>query len=497
MGIFDFGRAKKVEKPKLLKRTYAAANKGRLFSDFFDSERSADSELRPVIKVLRSRSRDLSRNNEYAKRYLNLIKSNVVGDRGYTLQVKATGGDGRLDQNGNDSVEMAFKKWGRRGNCTVDGKLSWLDVQKLAIESLCRDGEVFIVKHRGADFHDSFALEFIEPDQVDEQKNERLSNGNEIRMGIELDRFKKPVAYHVLTYHPGDYDYTTASKPTKHIRIPAEKMCHLFMPLRAGQTRGEPWMSPVMSGLKQLGALREAAVVNARIGASKMGFFTSPAGDGFVADDLDGAVPIMDAEPGTFHQLPNGVDFTAFDPQYPSNEFDSFHKAVLKGIASGLSVSYTSLSNDLESTSYSSIRQGALEERDYYKNVQQFFLDHFVMNIFSYWLGSAMEINSFNIPLAQYDRFYDAASFRAKAWSWVDPQKEMNAAVLGMKNGILSIQDVAAQYGKDVEELFSQIQRDKALAEQFGVKFALEPYGATQVGIVPDVIGDDDAEVQG
>jgi lambda family phage portal protein len=497
MGIFDFGRSKKVEKPKILKRTYAAASKGRLLNDFFDSERSADSELRPVIKVLRSRSRDLSRNNEYAKRYLNLIKSNVVGDRGYTLQVKATGGDGRLDQSGNDAVEMAFKKWGRRGNCTVDGKLSWLDVQKLAIESLCRDGEVFIVKHRGSDFHDSFALEFIEPDQIDEQKNERLSNGNEIRMGIELNKFKKPVAYHVLTYHPGDYDYTTAAKATKHIRIPAEQMCHLFMPLRAGQTRGEPWMSPVMSGLKQLGALREAAVINARIGASKMGFFTSPAGDGFVADDLDGAVPIMDAEPGTFHQLPNGVDFTAFDPQYPSNEFDPFHKAVLKGIASGLGISYTSLSNDLESTSYSSIRQGALEERDYYKNIQQFFLDHFVMNIFSYWLGSAMEINSFGIPLAQYDRFYDAASFRAKAWSWVDPQKEMNAAVIGMKNGILSIQDVAAQYGKDVEELFAQIQRDKALAEQFGVKFALEPYGATQVGIVPDVVGDEDAEVQG
>ena len=48
-----------------------------------------------------------------------------------------------------------------------------------------------------------------------------------------------------------------------------------------------------------------------------------------------------------------------------------------------------------------------------------------------------------------------------------------------------------------MEELFAQIQRDKALAEQFGVKFALEPYGATQVGIVPDVVGDEDAEVQG
>jgi capsid protein len=93
MGIFDFGKKEKVEKPKVFKRSYAAANKGRLLNDFMDSERSADSELRPVIKVLRSRSRDLSRNNEYAKRYLNLVKSNVVGDRGYTLQVKATGVD--------------------------------------------------------------------------------------------------------------------------------------------------------------------------------------------------------------------------------------------------------------------------------------------------------------------------------------------------------------------------------------------------------------------
>ena len=70
--------------------------------------------------------------------------------------------------------------------------------------------------------------------------------------------------------------------------------------------------------------------------------------------------------------------------------------------------------------------------------------------------------------------------------------KEMNAAVLGMKNGVLSLQDVAAQYGKDTEELLAEIQRDKSLMEQFGIKYALEPYGATQMGIEPDISGDDD-----
>ena len=106
-----------------------------------------------------------------------------------------------------------------------------------------------------------------------------------------------------------------------------------------------------------------------------------------------------------------------------------------------------------------------------------------------------MEINSFGIPLRQYERFSDAAEFRGKAWSWVDPQKEMNAAVMGLKNGVLSLQDVASQYGKDVEELVSQIARDRDIAEQFGVRYALEPFGVTLNSVNPDIIEDDDAEV--
>ena len=491
MAIFDIFTKKVKPEPKMFKRAYAAANPGRLFADFKSSERSADSELSPVLKVIRSRSRDLVRNNQYAKRYVSLLKTNVIGGKGFGLQVKALDTVGKLDETGNTAVEQAFMQWGKLGNPTVDGRMNWADAQRLCLESLARDGEVFIVKHRGNGFKDSFAIEFIESDQVDETKNEKLANGNEIRMGVELNKFKKPVAYHFLSYHPGDYDFTTMSVSKKTIRIPAEKVIHVFMPLRSGQTRGEPWMSPAMAGLKQLGAYIEASLVAARVGASKMGFFTSPGGDGFIADDLDGQVPLMDAEPGTFHQLPNGVDFKTFDPQNPNNEFESFHKSVLKSVASALGISYTSLSNDLEATSYSSIRQGALEERDYYRDVQQFMIEHFVRPVFEGWLESAMEINSFGIPLRQYDRFSNAAEFRGKGWSWIDPLKEMNASVVGLKSGILSIQDVASQYGKDAEELMSQIQRDKNLADQFGIKYALEPYGAQFVPQEPDLTDDE------
>lgn len=492
MAIFDFMKPK--SKPqKVIKRQYAAASTSRLFSDFFDSNRSADSELMPVIRRMRNRSRDLARNNEYVKRYLDLLKNNVVGDRGFSLQVKATTATGDLDQSGNQAVEDAFRKWGKRGGCTVDGKSSFIDVQKLVMEGLARDGEVFLIKHRSASFRDSFAVELIEPDRIDEQKNEKAANGNDIRMGVELDRFRRPVAYHVLNNHPGDYDYSSISKSTSHTRVPADRVIHIYMPLRAGQTRGEPWTASAIGAIKQLDGFREAAVVNARLGASKMGFFTSPQGDGFVADEMDNGVPIMTAEPGTFHQLPAGVSLQQFDTPFPSNEFDDFHKSILKGIASGLGVSYTSLSNDLEATSYSSIRQGALEERDQYRNLQRFFIDHVIRPVYEAWLESAMEMGSFGIPLRQYERFADASEFRGRAWQWVDPQKEMTAAIMGMKNGVLSLQDVASNYGKDTEELLAQIQRDKALMEQFGVSYALEPYAAQFTPVTPE--GIDNGEV--
>jgi lambda family phage portal protein len=311
-------------------------------------------------------------------------------------------------------------------------------------------------------------------------------------MGVEMDKFHRPIAYHVLSSHPGDYDFATQVTSPKHRRIPAERMIHCYLPLRAGQTRGEPWMASALSSIKQLGALREAAIVNARIGASKMGFFTSQSGDQFVPDDEMDNIPIMEAEPGTFHQLPTGVSFSTFDPQYPSNEFSDFHKACLKAIASALGVSYTSLSNDLEATSYSSIRQGALEERDHYRSLQSFMLEHFIRPVFDHWLESAMEMDSFGIPVRQYERFRDAAEFRGRAWSWVDPQKEMNAALMGLKSGVLSLQDVASNYGKDVEELLSQIARDKSLMQQFGIQYALEPYGATTLPVEPDISGDED-----
>jgi hypothetical protein len=44
----------------------------------------------------------------------------------------------------------------------------------------------------------------------------------------------------------------------------------------------------------------------------------------------------------------------------------------------------------------------------------------------------------------------------------------------------MSMQDVANQYGRDIEETFSQIQRDKELAESMGITLAFEPFGGNE-----------------
>ena len=497
MGILDF--LARSEKPKQVKyknlyRNYAGANSGRLYGDFVASSFSSDSELKNALPVLRNRSRDLARNNEYAKRFLNLIKTNVVGEKGFNTQVRARNEDRTLDASGNAIVENAFASWGKVGNADVTGRLSWLDCQRIAAETLARDGEVFIKKIRNRRFKNNFTLQFIEADLIDDQKNGRNEkNNNEIRMGVELDDFHRPVAYYVLTSHPND-SFFTAPRAREHVRVPADEIIHLFMPTRTHQTRGEPFMSPAITGLKMLDGFAEASLVAARAAASKFAVLTSPSGEDFVGDDeTEQDVPVVDFEPASIFQLPEGQDLKLIDPNHPTTTFEGFQTAILRGIASGLNVSYTSLSNDLTGVSYSSIRQGTIEERDHYKMLQSFLIEHFCEPVFRAWLENTMTAGDVPLPIDKYDKFADNVVFRGRGFAWVDPQREINANIQAVNNGMVSLSDVAANYGRDVEDVFSQIQSDKEMAERYGLKMAFEPFGA-KFPAEPDVDGFEDGD---
>ena len=253
-------------------------------------------------------------------------------------------------------------------------------------------------------------------------------------------------------------------------------------------------MAPAMSAMKMLHGYREAELTAARAAASKFAVLTTQSGDDFVGDDMMDETPIIDMEPASVYELPANMDLKLIDPTHPTSAFNDFEKAVLRGIASGLNVSYTSLSNDLSGVSYSSIRQGTIEERDHYRMLQKFLIQHFCEKVYRLWLRSALDFGSVPITENKFDKFADNSNWRGRGFAWVDPQREIQAAVIGITNGLISMNDVAANYGRDVEELFAQIQSDKEMAERYGLKMAFEPFGAKFPAEV-DVTGGDDGDV--
>ena len=482
-------------KPKRkFKRSYAGANTGRLFADFLTSSTSADAEIKNNIRLLRDRSRELARNDPYISRYLNLMVSNVVGKHGIRVSSKSRNDNGSLDLAANQLIERAWKEWSQIGNCTINERMTFLDCQKIFVETLFRDGEVLIRKIKNTNSPFGFQIQFLEADHLDENKNQNADkNGNSIKMGVEVNKYGKPIAYHLFKKHPFDNTYPRPSQ--EYIRVPADEIIHAYLPQRAEQTRGVSLIAPVMANMKMLNGYYEAEIVAARVGASKMGFITSGDGDGYVGDGEmeDTFNPTMNAQAGVFEQLPAGMDFKAFDPTHPTSAFESFTTSVLRSIASGLNISYHALTNDLTSVNYSSIRQGALEDRSMFQLYQQFVIDHFVNPIFKSWLEMAMSTGYINLPIAKFDKFSTAINYIPRSFSWIDPLKEMQANVVGLQNGITTYSDIVSSYGKDVEEIFEQHQKEKELADLYNISTAFQPFGQKQP-VPAEVQGEEDEE---
>ena len=461
---------------------YSGAGTNRLLSNFIQTSKSADTEIKQSLRVLRNRARDLARNNAYARRFINVYTDNVIGAKGVHLQVRSRDPNGALDSFANNMIERRWKEWGYQ--CSADGKMSWVDCQRLFAETFARDGEVLIRIIKNFDNPYKFAIEFIEADFLDTELNTILPNKNEVRMGIEINKFGKPINYHLLKRHPNDdLNVSASSYPgIKYNIVSANEIIHFYHQERPHQTRGIPPLSSCLKNLKMLDGYMEAELVAARVGASKMGFFKSADADSYTGEDKTNTNnPVMSAEPGTFEQLPTGTDFQTFDPQHPTTAFKDFTKSIIRSIASSLNISYTTLANDLESVNYSSIRQGALEERNYFQCEQYKITRNFHDIVYANWLEMALLTDVLSgLPPSKFPKF-NQPIWRGRGWQWIDPKKEVEALKVGVENGFLSHQDVQATYGRDVEDVFSQIQSDKELADKFGIQLAFEPFGQKQI----------------
>lgn len=191
--------------PSGFARAYAAADKGRLYESWNSNSNSVDVEVFDALQLLRDRARDLSRNNDYIRRFLNMCQTNIIGHGGIRLQVRSKDASGQLDSMANQIIEDGWKTFSKKGNATVCGTLSMIDLDKIVVNSVFRDGEILLrkIKMWGGNDH-MFSLQPIESDHLDHTLNATLNNGNMVVMGVEKDEWKRPVAYWFLDEHPGD-----------------------------------------------------------------------------------------------------------------------------------------------------------------------------------------------------------------------------------------------------------------------------------------------------
>jgi len=455
-------------------RSFEAAKSGRLSSIGMHSN-SYDSDIRAALRPLRSKSRWLFENNDYAKQFYRLLKVNIVGPKGILLQNKAVIANGDPDKATNDTVEAGWLDFGKRGICDVTGKLSWLESEWLFVETIARDGECLIELVDGFPNKYGFAIRFIEADHLDENLNQVLRNGNKIRMGIEFDKWDRPVAYHLLQNHPGDVGGfgSSATFGNRYRRVPADQMIHAFLTERVRQSRGVPWSHTTIRRLSQLDGFEEAALTAARAGASKMGFFTQASPDigdddhEYSGDEIDGNGDVItDIEPGVLEKLPVGWDFKEFNPGYPNGDTEPFTKLQLRGAASGWGVAYHALTGDLTDVNFSSIRQGELNSRDVWKFFQAFTSSIFSERVKTAFLRNAMLNQSVPLQLAQFERI-NQSKWCPRVWAWVDPVKDLNAFYLEARTR--SIGGMLAERGIDLYEELDQMADERAYAKAKGI----------------------------
>lgn len=461
------------------RRSFDGGTAGRLTAAWSASRLHINRMLRGNLLVMRGRSRDLARNDPYVTKFLRMVETNVIGAQGIGLQVRTqwlnADGTSRPDESANRILETGWARWNARGSVEVTGMMDGPAFDRLYVRMLARDGEVLIRPIRDARLPYGFQLQFLDPDWLDESFHQEATDGTRVVMGVHIDPAGRRLGYWLRNRHPGD---TAARGPAAGERryVPAADLWHDFVQTDPEQVRGIPWLHAAMGRLYQLGEFDEAALLAARIGASKVGFYESPDGDpdplasGIAGEGLE-AVPQQDLQAGEFAVLPPGYKFTSWDPNYPNDVYADFVKGALRGIASGLGVAYNTLGNDLEGVNFSSIRAGTLEERDAWRVVQGFITSGWKSWQYGEWLRAALLCRAQPLaPLAasRFDK-YNVPDWMPRSWDWVDPLKDVEAKAAELAQGLTSRRRILAEKGLDFDTVIAELAAEEQAAQAAGV----------------------------
>jgi lambda family phage portal protein len=329
-----------------------ASRQRRSLSHYAPSSGDADSDLLWDLPTLRERSRDLIRNNPLALGALNTVCTSVVGT-GLKLQSRIDRDFLQLSDEEADqlesTIEREFRLWANSTYCDVTQTLNFASLQQLVFRSVLENGDCLVLLLYAQSHIDSpyqLALQIIEAD--------RLCNVNHAQdsatliAGVQKNAVGMPIAYHILKTHPGNLYGKLTNEwfivPTFNEQTGLKQVLHLYQPLRPGQSRGVPYLAPVIEALKQLGSYTEAEITAAAVSSCFTVFIKTPQGDSELLSKNSSHYATNNDDyklgNGAIIDLAEGEDISTVNPGRPNAQFDPFVQSVLRQIGVALELPF-------------------------------------------------------------------------------------------------------------------------------------------------------------
>ena len=475
----DANYLRQVSRQKI--RMYDSAATSRLNQDFPISITSANAEILTSIVASRSRARRLERDNPYATAIINSHQNNVVGSDPFRLEMKVgkmVDGAFVEEDETNLEIEEAWQEAGLPENFSVRKTLSRAEGYWQTITAVIRDGGIIWRHYRQFpknDFH--YAVDILETDHLDYNWNRpQVGTANEIQFSIEMDEFHAPVAYHLLTRHPGDV-FAWSNSPKYRERVDAADIIALWnIRTRAEQYIGMPSFCSIIQRLHRLDQYDVAEMTAAIVSACKMGFFKKDAtGDEYTGDtETEEGAKEMTASPGTFEELPAGYGVEQWDPKHPVEAYPNFTKQNLRAVAGGAGLAYHVLANDLEGVNFSSGRLGENQQRAQFKKLQMHMKLNLVRPHFNAWLKYAILSGIVKQPIDRLPELIKAAHFHAQKWGQINPVQDTQADIMRIESGLDSRDHVIlnSERGGDTQKVDAEIAADKKIDEDHDLDFS-------------------------
>ncbi len=461
-------------------RQYDAGAYDRLNAGWNAYNESAESTDRYNRDVVRARARDLERNSDMANSVVGAFKRNIVG-LGFTLQARTP------DEELNKKIEESWREWTKKKNCDVTETQSFNQMLRMTVERKKVDGGILFQKCYTKGGVVPFKLQALEVDELDISAMSPKKKDDKVVDGIEYNSYNKPVGYWIKQYGVDGYQSLESRF------VDAKDMIFIFSKRRPSQVREMSDLTPTITRIRDANEFMNAVSVKQRVEACLSVFVKKQYPTSGIGRSSNAPKPEVTYEgkaltPGMIMEMNPGDDVEVINPTGQATDAASYVKQQQRLIGAGQGLSYEATSRDMSQSTYSSARQGIIEDEQTYIEDREL-IEEFEDEVYETFVISGVLSGLFNIP-----NFWDPEvkkSFLRHEWveqpkGWIDPLKEVQAMETAVKSGQKTYQQAAAENGRDWKEQIDDMVEVLEYGKEKGIDLGGVLYGKEDSELFPE-----------